>query len=103
MHVKTGDTVQVMTGKDKGKIGKVLQAFPQENRVIVENVNIQKHHRKPRSMQDQGGIIESEGKIDASNVLLYDEKEKRGVRTRIEMQDDKKVRVSVKSGTKFDE
>lgn len=102
MHVKTGDTVQVMTGKDKGKVGKVLQAFPKENRVIVENVNIQKHHRKPRSMEDAGGIIESEGKIHASNVLLYDDKEKRGVRTKTEVVNGKKIRVSVKSGTKFD-
>lgn len=102
MHVKTGDTVQVMTGKDKGKVGKILQAFPKENRVIVENVNVQKHHKKPRGVNEPGGIVESEGRIHASNVLLYDEKVKKGVRTRKEIRNGKKVRVSTKSDTVFD-
>ncbi len=102
MHVKTGDTVQVMTGKDKGKVGKILQAFPKENRVIVEKVNVQKHHKKPRGANEPGGIVESEGRINASNVLLYDEKVKKGVRTRMEIKNGKKVRVSTKSDTVFD-
>lgn len=102
MHVKTGDKVQVLTGKDKGKIGTVLAVFPKKNRVIVEGVNIQKKHRKPRTMQDLGGILETEGTIHASNVLLYDETVKRGVRTKKEIKDGKKVRVSVKSDTHFD-
>lgn len=102
MHVKTGDKVQVTVGKDRGKVGVVLKAFPQKNQVIVEGVNIQVKHRKPKSMNDPGGRIESEGPINASNVLLYDEKLQRGVRTRVENVNGKKVRVSVKSGEQLD-
>ncbi len=102
MHVKTGDKVQVIAGKFKGATGTVLATFPKENRVIVENVNVQVKHQKPRGMNQPGGRIESEGKIHASNVLLFDEKENRGVRTRYEMKNDKKVRVSTKSGQQLD-
>lgn len=102
MHIKTGDKVQVISGKDKGTVGKVLVAFPKENKVIVEGVNIQVKHKKPRSAQEQGGIVKSEGKIDASNVLLFNEKLGRGVRTRIEFDGDKKVRVCTKTGEKLD-
>ncbi|EHR33519.1 50S ribosomal protein L24 [Helcococcus kunzii] len=102
MHIKTGDKVQVIKGKDRGKVGKVLVALPKKNRVIVEGVNVQIKHQKPTSATQQGGIVEREGAIDASNVLLYDEKLGRGVRTRTEVQDGKKVRVSTKSGEKLD-
>lgn len=102
MHIKTGDKVQVIKGKDRGKVGKVLVAFPKENRVIVEGVNVQVKHQKPTKANQQGGIVEREGAIHASNVLLYDEKLGKGVRTRTEVQNGKKVRVSVKSGNKLD-
>lgn len=102
MHIKTGDKVQVIKGKDKGKIGEVLVCLPKKNKVIVEGVNVQIKHQKPTSATQQGGIVEREGAIDASNVLLYDEKLGRGVRTRTEVQDGKKVRVSTKSGNKLD-
>ncbi|MCI6157273.1 MAG: 50S ribosomal protein L24 [Peptoniphilaceae bacterium] len=102
MHVKTGDKVQVIAGKDKGMVGEVLRVFPKENRVIVRDVNIQTKHRKPQGMNQPGGLIKAEGSIHASNVLLYDEAVKRGVRTKKEISGDKKVRVSVKSDTKFD-
>ncbi|MDO4778423.1 MAG: 50S ribosomal protein L24 [Tissierellia bacterium] len=102
MHIKTGDKVQVISGKDKGKVGKVLSAFPKENRVIVEGVNVQTKHKKPRTAQEPGGIVKTEGKIDASNVLLYNEKLGRGVRTRVEIVDGKKVRVCSKTGEKLD-
>mgnify|MGYP002719286975 CR=1 FL=1 len=102
MHIKTGDKVQVIKGKDRGKVGKVLVSFPKENRVIVEGVNIQVKHQKPTQANQQGGIIEREGAIHASNVLLYDEKLGRGVRTRTEVKDGKKVRVSAKSGNRLD-
>lgn len=102
MKIKTGDTVQVMTGEQKGKVGKVMAVFPKENRLIVKDVNVQTVAKKPTSMQDPGGLIKREGKISASNVLLYDEKEKRGVRVRMEDQNGKKVRISVKSGASFD-
>jgi len=102
MHIKTGDKVQIIKGKDKGKVGEVLVALPKKNKVIVEGVNVQIKHQKPTSATQQGGIVEREGAIDASNVLLYDEKLGRGVRTRTEVQDGKKVRVSTKSGNKLD-
>lgn len=102
MHVKSGDKVQVIAGKYKGKVGTVLKAFPKTQRVIVEGVNVQVKHQKPRGMEQPGGIVKSEGSIHVSNVLLYDPKLERGVRTRLEEQDGKKVRVSVKSGERLD-
>lgn len=76
MFVRKGDKVQVMTGAYKGTIGTVLQAFPKEDKVIVEGVNIVKKHQKPTQQNPDGGIIEKEAKIHVSNVMLYDEKEK---------------------------
>lgn len=102
MHIKKGDQVQVISGKYKGKVGEVLQVFPKANRVIVKDVNMQVKHKKPRNMQEPGGLIHREGSIHASNVLLYDEAVKRGVRTHTEIKDGKKVRVSTKSDTRFD-
>ena len=102
MHIKTGDKVQVIKGKDKGKVGKVLVAFPKENRVIVEGVNVQVKHQKPTQMGGESGRLEKNGPIDASNVLLYSEELKKGVRTRVEFVDGKKVRVSTKTEEKFD-
>jgi len=70
VHVKTGDLVYVLTGKDKGKRGKVIKVFPDKGRVTVENVNIVKRHTKPRKADQQGGIIEKEAPIHSSNVML---------------------------------
>ena len=70
LHVKKGDTVVVIAGKDKGKTGKVLSAMPSENAVVVEKVNIVNKHKKARNAQEKGGIIKMEGKIDASNVQI---------------------------------
>ena len=69
MHVKRGDTVQVIAGKDKGKEGKVVVAIPEENKVIVEGVAMAKRHQKARMQGQQSGIIEKELPIDASNVM----------------------------------
>lgn len=102
MHVKSGDKVQVIAGKDKGKVGTILKAFPKQNRVIVEGVNIVTKHQKPKGANQPGGIITTEAPIHASNVLLFDEKAGRGVRTRKEVKDGSKVRVSVKSGVQLD-
>jgi len=81
MHVKKGDTVELISGKDKGKKGKVLTAFPKDNRVIVEGVNMLTKHVKPTRQMQQGGIIHQEGPVHASNVLLYCSKCKKGRRT----------------------
>ena len=70
LHVKKGDNVLVIAGKDKGKSGKVLTAIPADNAVIVSGINIVSKHKKPRSAQDKGGIIKKENKIDSSNVQI---------------------------------
>lgn len=101
MHIKKGDEVQVIAGNDKGLVGKVLKAYPRENKVVVEGANIQIKATKPQGTA-RGGLIEAEGKIDASNVLLYSKKASKGVRTRTEIKDGKKVRVSTKTGEVLD-
>jgi large subunit ribosomal protein L24 len=70
MHVKSGDEVLVITGKDKGKRGKILRAIPKEGRVVVEGLNVVKRHTKPRGMGKPGGIIEMEAPLAISNVML---------------------------------
>ena len=70
LHVKKGDTVIVLSGKDKGKKGKVLEVSPKEPKVIVENVNMVTKHVKPRKMGDQGGIVKAEGAMYACKVML---------------------------------
>ena len=70
MHIKKGDKVQVISGEYKGHVGEVLQAFPKENRVIVEGANVQVKHQKPTQMGGESGRLEKNGPIDASNVLL---------------------------------
>jgi large subunit ribosomal protein L24 len=99
-HVRKGDLVVVTKGKDKGKRGKVLRVVGQ--RLIVEKVNMIKRHSKPTQKNPQGGIVEKEGTIAIANVLLWDDKLGRGTRTKnVVEKDGSKVRVGVKSGTKF--
>lgn len=70
MNIKKGDTVVVISGKDKGKKGKVLEVSPKSDKVVVEEVNVLARHKKPRSAQDKGGIIKSAHPIEASNVMV---------------------------------
>ena len=70
LNVKKGDTVVVISGKDKGKQGKILAAMPEDQRVIVQNVNMITAHVKPRKQGEEGGRISKEGSIDESNVML---------------------------------
>ncbi|MBK9942609.1 MAG: 50S ribosomal protein L24 [Kouleothrix sp.] len=70
MHVKTGDEVLIITGKDRGKRGKIKEAQPKKRRVVIEGLNIIKRHMKPRGPGKPSGIIEREAPIDASNVML---------------------------------
>ncbi|AFS79255.1 50S ribosomal protein L24 [Gottschalkia acidurici 9a] len=102
MHVKKGDTVVVISGKDKGKVGKVLTAMPKKDRVVVEGVNIVVKHKKPSQQMQQGGRIEKEGAIHASNVMLYCNKEKKGVRIGHKIENGKKTRVCAKCGEILD-
>ena len=70
LHVKRGDKVIIISGKDKGKKGKVLRVFPETNRVVVESANLVKKHVRPTQKSPQGGIVERPGSINASNVQL---------------------------------
>ncbi len=98
-HVRKGDLVVVTSGSNKGKRGKVLRVVG--DRVIVEKVAMIKRHTKPSQKNPQGGIVDKEGSIHISNVQLFDDKLARGTRTKIVAEGDSKVRVGVKSGTKF--
>ena len=100
LHVKTGDTVVVISGKDKGKQGKIKAAMPKEGRVVVEGVNMVKKHTKPSQANPKGGIIEKEAPIDLSNVMLLHN----GKATRVgfKMDGDKKVRVAKATGEVID-
>lgn len=75
MHVKKGDTVQVITGKDKAKVGEVLQVFPKKSAVVVKGVNLKTKHLKPQREGESGQITVSEYPIHSSNVMLYSTKE----------------------------
>lgn len=101
MRIKKGDTVIVITGKDKGKHGKVLKAMPKENKVYVEGVNIQTKHAKA-TRTSQAEIKHIEGPIDASNVMLYDTKAKEVIKVGNKINNGKKVRVSRKTGNVID-
>ncbi len=103
MHVKKGDTVQVIAGKDKGKVGEVLQAIPKESRVIVKGVNVRTKHVKPRQEGESGQIVTGEAPIHSSNVMLYSEKEKVASRVCYTFTEDgRKVRKLKKTGEIID-
>ena len=99
IHVTTGDTVKVVRGDDKGHVGKVIRVYRKTGRVVVEGANIVKRHRKARSPEDQGGIVDFPAPIHASNVMLLDPKSDAPTRTRRRIDTDgTKERLSVKSG-----
>lgn len=103
LHVKKDDTVIVITGKDKGKKGRVIAAYPRENRVLVEGINMVKKHTKPNQANPQGGIIEQEAPIHASNVMHIDPKSGKPTRIGYKVLDNgKKVRIAKKSGEAID-
>lgn len=102
MHVKKGDKVMVISGKDKGKQGVILEAFPKKDRVLVEGVNIVKKHAKPSQINPQGGIISKEAPIHVSNVMPLDPKTGEPTRVGYKVEDGKKVRVAKKSGEILD-
>ena len=102
VHVKRDDTVVVISGNDKGTVGKVLAVSPKEGKVIVKGVNIIHKHMKPRRQGETGGIVDAEGAIYASKVALYCPKCNKGVRAKAVMDGDKKVRACAKCGHKFD-
>lgn len=102
LKLKKGDKVVVLTGRDKGKTGEVLKAFPRDNKVIVQGVNMMKRHTKP-STATQGGIVEREAKIHASNVAHADPKDNKPTRIGFKkLEDGTKVRVAKRSGEVID-
>jgi large subunit ribosomal protein L24 len=101
MHVKKGDKVRVISGKDKGKTGVILAAYPKDSRVLVEGINIVKKHAKPSQVNPQGGIMSFEAPIHVSNVMPIDPKSGNPTRVGYTNVDGKKVRVA-KSGEVLD-
>ena len=101
LHVKTGDTVIVLSGDDKGVKGEVIAVSPSEGKLLVKGVNMVKKHVKPRRQGETGGIVDAEGAIYASRVALYCPKCDKGVRTHVKVEGDKKVRVCAKCGAEI--
>lgn len=101
MRIKQNDTVIVITGKDKGKRGKVLKVIPKKDAVIVEGVNIQTKHQK-QTQKAAAEIKHVEGPINISNVMLVDPKTKEPTRVGYEMKNDQKVRIALRSDTIID-
>jgi len=97
MKLKKGDKVIVITGKDKGTVGEILAVSPKLNKVIVEGVNVARVSEKPSNENPDGGIVSRELPIDASNVMLYDNKAKKGSRVGVREEKGKKVRYYKKS------
>jgi large subunit ribosomal protein L24 len=103
MHVKKGDTVQVISGSDKGKVGEILASFPQESKVVVKGVNIRTKHVKPKQEGESGQIQTFEAPIHSSNVMLYSIKEKIASRVCYTVNSDgRKVRMLKKTGEIID-
>jgi len=102
-HVRKGDTVIVVAGKERGKKGKVLRVIPEKGRVVVERINMIKKHQRPTQKIRQGGIIEREGAIHLSNVMLLDPNSDKPTRVGMKaLSDGKKVRVARRSGEMLD-
>ncbi len=108
MKIRKDDQVLVISGKDKGKTGRVLRTEPGRGRVYVEGMNIQKRHTTPRSLRDTqraqelGGIIEKEGPIHVSNVMLIDPDSGEPTRVQLKREGGRRVRVAKKSGKEID-
>ena len=102
-HLKRDDKIKVIAGKDKGKIGKVLQVNRKKNQILVEKINIVKRHSKPNAQTKQGGIIEKEMPIQRSNVMVMCNKCVTPARIQMQkLEDGKKIRVCVKCGESLD-
>ena len=108
MRVRKDDDVIVIGGKDRGKRGRVLRTDPKKGYVFIEGLNMIKRHQRPRSVKDAqkggevGGIIEKEGPIHVSNVMLLDPSDNKPTRVRIERSGDRRKRISARTGTEFE-
>ncbi len=101
MRIKKGDTVQVLSGNDKGKTGEVLEVIPKTGKIVVKGINIRKKHVKPRKQGDEGGIIPVECSIFSAKVNVVCPKCNKATRIGYEIDKDKKVRVCKKCGAKL--
>jgi large subunit ribosomal protein L24 len=107
-RIKAGDEVIVIGGKDRGKRGRVLRVEPKNDRLYVEGLNVVKRHQRPRQVagaqrsEQVGGVIEKEGPIHLSNVMVVDPKDSRPTRIGVEIEDGKRYRVARRSGTRLD-
>jgi large subunit ribosomal protein L24 len=97
-RIRKGDTVVVLSGKDKGKTGEVVRSMPKESKVVVAGVNVAARHRKPSQVNPQGGIDRKEAPLHVSKVAIADPKTGKATRVRFEDRNGKKVRIAVKSG-----
>jgi len=102
MKIRKGDQVKVISGKDKGKTGKVSRAFPSLSRVLIDDINVSKRHQKPRKENQKGQVIDKAMPIHVSNVMLIDPKEGKVTRVGYKIVAGKKVRVALKSQTELD-
>lgn len=103
MHVKKGDTVQIITGREKGKVGEILKTYPELSKVIVKGVNVKTKHVKPQQEGESGQITTFEAPIHSSNVMLYSTKEKVASRVCYTYSEDgRKVRMLKKTGELID-
>ncbi|WP_120078142.1 50S ribosomal protein L24 [Aurantiacibacter odishensis] len=100
--IKKGDTVVVLSGKDKGQTGTVQKVMPKEGKILVEGVNVMTRHRKPSQANPQGGIDRVPAPMAIAKVAVADPKDGKPTRVRFEEKDGKKVRVAVKSGETID-
>jgi large subunit ribosomal protein L24 len=109
MKIRREDIVQVISGKDAGKTGKVLRVDPRRSRVFVEGLNIVKRHQRPRTIKETqrggqvGGVIEKEGPIHVSNVMLVDPKSDKPTRVGIDRSNGQRVRVAKRSSTRIED
>jgi large subunit ribosomal protein L24 len=101
LHIKKGDTVVVLSGKDRGKQGKVLSAFPKKETVVIEGISVTPHHMKPHRQGDAGGIIEKENPIRACKVMRVCPKCGKPTRPAHKLEGDKKVTVCKKCGAEI--
>jgi len=108
LKIRKDDMVKVISGKSKGRTGRVLRVDPKSQRVYVEGANIVKRHQRPRTLRDTqrggevGGVIEKEGPIHISNVMLLDPKSGDPTRVRVERKDGRRTRVAARSGEAID-
>ncbi len=107
-RLKTGDEVVVISGKDRGKRGRILRIDSKKDRVYIEGLNMIKRHQRPQQVagaqraEQVGGVIEKEGPIHVSNVMLVDPREGKPTRVGIEVQDGKRFRIARRSGARLD-